>query len=93
MRSKDAIIIVDDFIGDPWLEPAAGCPAGITAETLLRSCSNVVVPPVRVSDPGRNFNIRDLRLVAEALDTSHRSLVANSSWTYGTVEDVVREIQ
>lgn len=39
-----------------------------------------------------HLKIQALQLVAESLGTSHRFVVANSAWTDGTVECMMREL-
>lgn len=57
-----------------------------------RWCAAIGVPWMWVSDTVRHFKTRALQLVAESVGTSHRFAVANSAWTNGTVEHMMREL-
>lgn len=74
------------------MKPAVACTAGIAVRVLLRWRAAMGVPRVRVSDTALHIKNRALRLVAERLGTTYHFAVANSAWTKGTVERLLREI-
>ena len=86
------LVIVEDVSGYAWLRPARACAANFVAGELVEWCSVFGSPKTWVSDNATHFKNRVLRKVARQLGITHRFSVANSAWTNGTVERMMREV-
>lgn len=92
VASKHRHTIVEDVNGYVWLKPVEASTVAVTAETVLGWCVAMGVPRVSMNDTARHFKNQALRLVTEALGTSHRFAVANSPLINATVERMIREV-
>ena len=68
------------------------CTANGTVEELVRWCATFGPPTTWVSDNATHFRNRVVRKLAKALGVDHRFSVANSAWTNGTVERMMRDV-
>ena len=75
-----------------WLRPSRACTANGTVEELVRWCATFGPPTTWVSDNATHFRDRVVRKLAKALGVEHRFSVANSAWSIGTVERMMREV-
>lgn len=55
VASKYLLVIAENVIGYVWLEPAAACMSAVTAEILLRWCTALGVPGLKLSDAAWHF--------------------------------------
>ena len=86
------LVIVEDVSGYVWLRPARKCEANFVAKELVEWCSVFGRPTTWVSDNAAHFKNRVIRKVASRIGVTHRFSVANSAWTNGTVERMMREV-
>ena len=86
------LVILEDVRGYTWLRPSRACAANGTVEELVLWSTTVEPPTTLVSDNAANFRNRVLRKLAKVLGVEHRFSVANSAWTNGTVERMIREV-
>ena len=86
------LVVLEDVSGYMWLTPAKACTAEFTVKQLMAWCAAFGAPKVWVSDNGTHFRTRVLRRTAAVLQIQHRFSVANSAWTNGTAERMMREI-
>ena len=71
------------------LQPAASCTSEVAARTILEWVSSLSIPEFFVSDGAPHFFKNEtLKLVAAKMGASYRFLVAHSSWSKGTVEQM-----
>ena len=61
------------------------------AESLQRWCTTLGAPSVLVSDTASHFK-NQLRKLAHGSGVNHKFAVANSPWTNGTVESMMKEV-
>ena len=86
------LVVLEDVSGYTWLRPSRARTANGIVEELVRWCATFGLPTTWVSDNGTRFHNRVMRKLVKALDVEHRLSVANSAWTNGTVERVMREV-
>ena len=75
-----------------WLRPSKACTVNGTVEELVRWCATFGPPTTWVSDNAIYFRNHVVRKLAKELGVEHWFSVANSAWTNGTVERMVREV-
>ena len=75
------------------LKTSAVANATHAAESLQRWCTTLGVPSVLVSGTASHFQSQLLRKLAYGLGVNHQFTVANSPWTDGTVESMMKEVQ
>ena len=88
---KYILLIMDDFSNFVWLEPTESCTAASTAKHLLRWCKPLGVPEIWGSDTASHFK-NHVKTLEGALRVEHRFAVANSPWSKGTCERMMREV-
>lgn len=81
----------DDIAGFVMLEPASAANAANAAAALQGWCNPLGVPSVLVSETATHFKRHLLAKITTVLDVDRRFSAANSSWTNGTVENVMKE--
>ena len=74
-----------------WLEPTGACTARLTAQHLLTWCKVLGVPDVFVSDTASHFKNHMMVELEKALGVERKFAVANSPWSNGTFERMMRE--
>ena len=90
---KYILVMTDDLSNFVWLEPTKSCTAASTAKHELRWCKTLGVPEVWVSGTTSYFNNRVMKTLEGALRVEHsRFAVANSPWSNGTCERMMREV-
>ena len=89
---KYILVIMDDLSNFVWLEPMESCTAAPTAKYLLRWCKTLGAPEVWVSATASYFKNRVMKALEGALRVEHRFAVANSPWSNGTCERMMREM-
>ena len=89
---QSMLIIPEDARGHTWLRPSRACMVNGTVEELVRWCTMFGPSTTWVSDNATHFRNSAVRKLAKALDVEHRFSVANSAWTNGTVERMMREV-
>ena len=85
------LVILEDVSGYTWLRPSRACTANGTVEELVGWCATFGPPITWVSDNATHFRNCVVRKLVKALGVDHRFSVANSAWTNGTVERMMRE--
>ena len=91
-RLKYILIMMDYLSNFVWLEPTESCTAASTAKHLLRWCKTLGAPEVWVSDNASHFKNRVTKTLEGALRVEHGFAVANSPWSNGTCEWMMREM-
>eukprot|EP00752_Nemacystus_decipiens_P007839 g7004.t1 len=86
------LVMMDDLSNFAWLEPTGACTAALTAQHLLNWCKTLGVPDVWVSDTATHFKNKILSTLQTALGVDRRFTVANSPWSNGTCERMMREV-
>ena len=89
---QQVLVILEDGSGCTWLRPYRGCTANGTVEELVRWCAMFGTPTTWVSNNTSHFRNRVVLKLAKALGVEHRFSVANSAWTNGTMERMMREV-
>jgi len=84
--------MMDDLSNFTWMEPTGACTARLTAHHLLNWCKTLGVPDVWVSDTATHFKNTIMAELEQALGVERRFTVANSPWSNGTCERMMREI-
>ena len=74
------------------VEPTESCMAVPTANHLLRWCITLGVPEVWVSDTALQFENRVMKTLEGALQVENRFAVANSPWSNGICEQMMRGV-
>lgn len=74
-----------------WLEEVVLCSIEVVAREVLKWCSSFGVPKAFASDNGTHFTRHLLQIVSRC-GRVHYSVVANISWSNGTVERMSREV-
>ncbi|CAN0274200.1 unnamed protein product, partial [Scytosiphon promiscuus] len=90
--TKYILVLKEDITGFVMLEPASAADAANAAAGLQRWCTTLGVPSVLVSDTATHFKNHLLAKFTTLLGVDHRFTVANSPWTNGTVENVMKEV-
>ena len=90
--TRYVLVTLEDVSGYTWLRPSRACTANSIVEELVRSCATFGLPPTWVSDNAPHFRNRVVNKPAKSLGVEHRFPVANSAWTNGTVERMIREV-
>ena len=88
-RFQYVLVIREDVSGCTWLRP---CTTKDTVEELVRWCATFRPPATWVSDHATLFRNHVVCKLSKALGVEHRFSVANSAWTNGTVEHMMREV-
>ena len=86
------LLILEDVSGYKWLRPSRACTANGIVEELVGWFATFRPPTTWVSDNATHFRNRVVRNLAKSLGVEHRFSVANSAWTNGTVERMMREV-
>ncbi|CAB1109830.1 unnamed protein product [Ectocarpus sp. CCAP 1310/34] len=86
------LVMMDDLSNFAWMEPTGTCTARLTAQHLLNWCKTLGVPEVWVSDTATHFKNSVMDTLEKALGVERRFTVANSPWSNGTCERMMREI-
>ena len=86
------LVLMDDLSNFVWLEPTGACTARLTAQHLLNWCKTLGVPDVWVSDTATHFKNKIMATLEKALGVERRFTVANSPWSNGTCERMMREV-
>ena len=89
---KYILVMMDDLSNFVWLEPTESCTAALTAKHLLRWGETLGLPDIWVSETASHFNNRVMEMLERALRVEHRLAVANSPWSYGTCERIMRKV-
>ena len=89
---KYILVMTDDLSNFLCLEPTGSCTAGSTAKHLLKWRKTLGVPEVWVSDTASHFKNSVMKTLEGALRVEHRFAVANSPWSNGTCERMIREV-
>ena len=90
---KYILVMKEDVTEFFMLETSAVANATHAAESLQRWCTTLGVPSVFVSDTASHFKNQLLRKLADGLGINHQFTVANSPWTNGTVESMMKEVK
>lgn len=90
--TKYILVLKEDITGFVMLEPASAANAENAAAGLQRWCTTLGVPSVLVSDTATHFKNHLLAKLTTLLGVDHRFAVANSPWSNGTVENVMKEV-
>ena len=88
---QHVLVILQDLSGHTYLRLSRASTAKGTVEERLRWCATFGLITMLVSDIAAHFRNRVVRKLAKALSVGHRFSVANSAWTNGTVERMMRE--
>ena len=83
---------MDDFRNFAWLEPTEPYTAASTAKHPLRWYKTLEVPEVWVSNTASHFKNSVIKTLKGALRVEHRFLKANSPWSNGICERMMREV-
>ena len=86
------LVLMDDLSNFVWLEPTGACTARLTAQHLLNWCKTLGVPDVWVSDTATHFKNKIMATLENALGVERRFTVANSPWSNGTCERMMRDV-
>ena len=86
------LIMMDDLSNFTWMEPTGACTATLTAKHLLNWCKTLGVPDVWVSDTASHFKNKTMNALETALGVNRRFTIANSPWSNGTCERMMREV-
>ena len=89
---KYILVMLDDVSNWVWLEPTGACTARLTAQHLLTWCKVLGVPDVFVSDTASHFKNHMMAELEKALGVERKFAVANSPWSNGTCERMMREV-
>ena len=89
---KYILVMMDDMSNWVWLEPTGACTARLTAQHLLTWCKILGVPEVWVSDTASHFKNHMMAALETALGVDRKFSVANSPWSNGTCERMMREV-
>ena len=89
---KYILIMMDDLSNFVRLEPTELCTAASIAKHLLGWCKTSGVPEVWMSDTASHFKNREMKTLEGALRVEHRFAVANSPWSNGPYEQMMREV-
>ncbi|CAN0593496.1 unnamed protein product, partial [Laminaria digitata] len=92
-ETKYILVMKEDITGFVMLETSAVANATHAAESNQRWCTTLGVPSVLVSDTASHFKNQLLRKLADGLGVNPQFSVANSPWTNGTVESMMKEVQ
>ncbi|CAM9136518.1 unnamed protein product, partial [Laminaria digitata] len=90
--TKYILVLKEDITGFVMLEPASAANAENAAAGLQRWCTTLGVPSVLVSDTATHYKNQLLAKVTTLVGVDRRFAVANSPWTNGTVENVIKEV-
>ena len=74
------------------LEPTGACTARLTAQHLLTLCEIIEVREVWVNDTASQTESHMMAAFERSLGVGRRFSVANSSWSNGTYERMMREV-
>ena len=83
---------MDDMSSWVWLEPTEECTARLTAQHLFTWRKNTGVPEVWVSDSASHFKNQMMAALEKSPGVDRRFSVANSPWSNGTCERMMREV-
>ena len=86
------LVMLDDMSNWVWLEPTGACTARLTAEHLLTWCKTIGVPDVWVSDTASHFKNHMMAALEKSLGIDRKFSIANSPWSNGTCERMMREV-
>ena len=86
------LVMMDDISTCAWLEPTEACTARLTAQHLLTWCKTIGVPEVWVSGTASHFKNHMMATLEKSLGVDRRFSVANSPWSNGTCERMMREV-
>ena len=93
VNMKYILVMKEDIPGFVMLETSAVANATHAPESLQRWCTTLGVPSVLVSDTASHFKNQILRKLADGLGVNRQFTVANSPWTNGTLESMMKEVQ
>ena len=88
---KYILVMLDDMSNWVWLEPTGACTARNTAQHLVAWCKTLGVPEVVVSDTASHFKNHLMAELEKSLGIN-RKFAANSPWSNGTCERMMREV-
>ena len=86
------LVMMDDMSNRVWREPTEACTARLTAQHLLTWCNIIGVPEVWVSNTASHFKNQMMAALEKSLGVDRRFSVANSPWSNGTCERMMREV-
>ena len=86
------LVMMGDMSNWVWLEPTEACTARLTAQHLLTWCKINGVPEMWVSDTASHFKNQMMAALEECLGVDRRFSVANSPWSNGTCERMMRKV-
>ena len=89
---KYILVMLDDMSNWVWLEPTGACTARVTAQHLMAWCKTLGVPEVFVSDTASHFKNHMMAALEKSLGIDRKFAVANSPWSNGTCERMMREV-
>jgi len=89
---KYILVMLDDMSNWVWLEPAGACNARTTAQHLMAWCKTLGAPEVLVSDTASHFKNHLMAELEKSMGIARKFAVANSPWSNGTCERMMREV-
>ena len=89
---KYILVMLDDMSNWVWLEPAGACNARSTAQHLMAWCKTLGAPEVLVSDTASHFKNHLMAELEKSMGIARKFAVANSPWSNGTCERMMREV-
>ena len=89
---KYMLVMTDDLSNFVGLEFTELWTASSTAKRLLRWCKTLGAPELWVSDTALHFKSHVMKTLEGRLRMKHRFAVANSPWSNGTCERMMREM-
>lgn len=83
---------MDDLSDFVWLEPTEACTAALTIGHVLRWCIVLGVPDIWVKDAASHLQNPLMQQLEKALNVVRRFAQANSLWSNGVCERMMREV-
>ena len=89
---KYVLVLMDDVSRFVWLEEAVSCSMDVATRSVLKWCASFGVPKAFTSDDGTHFTGQEMQMVLSRLWLVCHFVVANVSWSHGTVERMNPEV-
>ena len=89
---KYVLVVTDGLSNFVWLESMELCMEALTAKHLLRWCKTFGELEVWVSDTASHFKNHVVKMLEGVLRVEHKLTVADSPWSNGTCERMMREV-
>ena len=90
--SRYILIMMDNMSNWVWLERTEACTAGLTTQHFLIWCKIIGVSEVCVSYTASHLKNQMMAALEKPLGVDRRFSVANSPWSNGTCERMMREV-